>query len=121
MVDSIQVLLIVVITVLTVLLTFIGIEIYRILKELRQGIKKINEILDDAHTVSSSVAEPISEVSELFTGVKKGVGFIRHVAEFFKEEGGFRTKDKKETAEEHNSEGKKRFFVKSGRSLGKNA
>lgn len=119
MLDSIQILLIIVITVLTVLLTFIGVEIYQILKEFRRGLKKFNGILDDAHTVSSSVAEPVSEATELFHGLKKGVNFIKHVSTFFKEERHNHQESGKSDEDDETSESKRRFFNKGGKSLGK--
>lgn len=124
MLDSIQILLIVVISILTVLLTFIGVEIYQILKEFRRGLKKFNGIIEDAHTVSSSVAEPVSEARELFHGLKKGATFVKHISDFFKEEKGNRSESKKsddydEEEDNESSEPKKHFFNKKGKSLGK--
>lgn len=76
MIDPTQVLLIVVITVLTILLALIGIQVFFILREVQQSIKKMNKILDDAGSVSASIARPITALSESITGVSGLAGLV---------------------------------------------
>jgi len=87
MFDFIQVLLIIVISVLTVLLTVIAIVIFQILQVTKDGLKKVNKMLDDAGRITESVANPIVEASDFIIGLKKGVSFFKNLADIFKEEG----------------------------------
>ena len=80
MIDTVQILLTVVISVLTVLLTIIGIAVYQILKEFKKSVEKINLILDDSHRVSSAVAQPVEDVSEILHGIKGGVRLFKTLA-----------------------------------------
>jgi len=68
MINSMQILLIVVITALTIILTVIGIQIFYILKEVRRSFEKVNKILEDASQVSSSVVKPVTALSNALTG-----------------------------------------------------
>lgn len=127
MLDSIQILLTAVISVLTVLLTIIGLEVFQILKEFKRSLEKINKILDDTGRITESVAEPIEEASDFLIGLKKGISFLRNISRFFKDE----KKDKEvEKIEEKSSSAvkkedskdkKKRFFTKKGKILSKPA
>lgn len=70
----------VVVIVLTVLLTAVGIQVFFILRELQQSIKKTNKILDDAGLISESVAKPISAISNSLTGVSGIAGLLGWLA-----------------------------------------
>lgn len=76
MIDSAQVLLIVVVTTLTILLTFIGIQVFFILREVRRSIEKVNKILDDAGIMSESVVKPIASLSNSITGLSGITGLL---------------------------------------------
>lgn len=76
MIDNTQILLIAVVTVLTVLLTVIGVQVFFILKEIRRSIGKFNKMLDDAGTISESVARPIASLSSSITGVSGIAGLL---------------------------------------------
>lgn len=71
-----QILLIAVVITLTTVLTIAGIEVIRILKELRISIKTFNKVLEDSHTISSSIAKPVEEVSSFVMGIKSGANVI---------------------------------------------
>jgi len=71
-----QILLFVVVTVLTVLLTLSGVQVYYILKEFKQSVKKVNKILDDTEIMTSSVAKPIAGISGFITGIKSGADIL---------------------------------------------
>jgi len=62
MVDSTQILIVIVVVALTLLLSVIGIQVFFILREVQRSIQKMNEILDDAGTVSESIAKPIASL-----------------------------------------------------------
>lgn len=70
--DATQVLLIGVVTVLTILLVAIGVQVFFILKEFQQSIKKANKMLDDAGTISGSIAS----LSDKISGVSGIAGLL---------------------------------------------
>ncbi len=55
---------------LTAMLVILGIQIFYILKEFRETVKKINTVLDDTKTISQSFSQPVSWVSGLVMGLK---------------------------------------------------
>ena len=71
-----QILLLAVVITLTTVLTIAGIEVIRILKELRISIKTFNKVLEDSHTISSSIAKPVEGVSSFVMGLKSGADVI---------------------------------------------
>jgi len=75
--DAFQILLVVVVTSLTTLLVFVGIQVIHILRELRESTQKLNKILDDFGVVSESVAKPIAGVSGFLTGIQSGAKLIQ--------------------------------------------
>jgi hypothetical protein len=85
MTDPVQIILLVVIVVFTVLLVVLGIQVFYILKELRNSIIKVNKVLDDAGTISESVANPVSALSAFVTGIQSGnfVSTIKFFKKFF--------------------------------------
>lgn len=76
MMEPAQILLTVVVIVLTIILAAIGVQVYFILKEVRQSVRKMNKILDDAQEVSHSVAKPISSLSGSLMGISGMGGLI---------------------------------------------
>lgn len=93
MVDLSQVLLVIVITTLTLLLTFIGIQIVYILREVRRTIEKVNKMLDDAGMITESIAHPIAGLGGMIDGLKSGAKAIEAV-------GNFLSRKRKEKAQE---------------------
>ena len=77
--DSTQLLLTVVLTVTTILLVVVGIQLVFVLKELRGTLKKINEIIDNFEKVGVSVGNSFSEITGFVSGLKtifKVIDFI---------------------------------------------
>ncbi len=74
-----QILLIVVVSVLAVILAFIGIQVFYILREGRRSIEKVNKILDDAGDISESIAKPISSLSSSISGLSGITGLLNWV------------------------------------------
>lgn len=72
MIDPAQTVLIAVIAVLTILLLVLGVQVFFILKELRKTLGKANKVLDDAGVISESVSGPISNLSNMASGLKLG-------------------------------------------------
>lgn len=80
MIDSTQILLIIVIVVLTVLLSVIGVQVFFILREVQRSIQKMNKMLDDAGKISESIAKPITSLSNSITGVSGIAGLLGWLA-----------------------------------------
>lgn len=72
MIDPAQMTLFIVIIVLTILILVLGIQVFFILRELRQTINKANKVLDDTGVITESVSVPISNLSNMATGIKAG-------------------------------------------------
>lgn len=70
--DTAQLLLIIVVSVLTLLLVFLGIQVFFILRELRNTLSKANRVLDDAGVISSSISRPVESFSTVVSGLKLG-------------------------------------------------
>lgn len=94
MIDLSQVLLVIVITTLTILLAFIGIQIVYLLREVRRSIEKINKMLDDAGIITESIAQPIAGLGGMIEGLKSGVKAVEVIGNFLTK------KKKKEEANE---------------------
>lgn len=76
MVDLTQIILVMVVTAVTVILVIVGIQVFFILKEFRETIRKANKILDDFGTVSESVAKPIASAADILTGATGVTGLL---------------------------------------------
>lgn len=76
MTDMTQILLMVVITVLSILLTVVGIQVFLILKEVRESIRRLNKILGDAGEVSEAIAKPVASLSDTLTGFSGVTGIL---------------------------------------------
>jgi hypothetical protein len=70
MIDPVQIVLLIVILALTALLVVLGIQVFFILKELRQTITKTNRVLDNADAITENIEAPLSALSSLALGVK---------------------------------------------------
>lgn len=70
MIDSVQLVLLLVIVVLTILLVILGAQVFFILKELRRTISKTNKVLDNANAITENIEGPLSAVSSLVMGAK---------------------------------------------------
>lgn len=71
-----QILLVTVVMILTALLTAIGIQVYRILKETKKSVEKINKVLDDTGIITESVAKPVSSFSSSLTNFSGVAGIL---------------------------------------------
>ena len=76
MTDTMQLLLVGVITVLTIILSVIGIQIVYILKEFRRVIEKVNKILADAGRASEKMSDSLAEIAGITSGIKAVLGIF---------------------------------------------
>lgn len=68
-----EILLLVVIALLTANILFVGVYIVLVLKEVRQAVTKMNQILDSFSTISTAIANPVSSASGFFSAIVEGV------------------------------------------------
>ncbi|NMB56643.1 hypothetical protein GYA19_01745 [Candidatus Beckwithbacteria bacterium] len=80
MIDPMQVLFIVVVTVLIVFLALVGFQLFVFLKELRQTLKKVNNILEDVDVITSSVSTPVEKLAGLLESLQHGVGIFNFIS-----------------------------------------
>lgn len=72
MIDTAQIILLVVVVILTVLLVALGVQVFFILRELRRTVSKANKVLEDTGTITESVSKPLSSLSNLTSGLRVG-------------------------------------------------
>lgn len=84
--DSAQILLIIVVMILTAILTLVGVEVFFILRELRQTVEKTNKIIDDSGLITASIAKPIAGFSGFLLGLKDSAKMVKILAEHFGED-----------------------------------
>jgi len=71
-----QIIIIISLVAITTVIVVSGIWLVKLFKELNITLKKTNEILDDTHLITSSVAKPVSSISEFVMGFKNGFSFF---------------------------------------------
>ncbi len=83
MIDTVQAVLLFVIVLLTILFVVLGIQVFYILKDLRQTIQRTNNILEDVERVSEGVSDSISSVQGMFGGATT-IGSIASILSLFR-------------------------------------
>ncbi len=82
-----QILLIVVVSILTVILTIIGYQLYLILGELKNAFRKINKMLDNGLSISETISKSVTGVAGVVSGIKTGLS-VFNIFKKEKEENG---------------------------------
>lgn len=103
----IQLLLVAIVTTLTILVSMAAFQVFQILHEFRETLKKVNRILDNTQTLSESTARPITAVNNFFTEVK---GLVQETQEEIIES----TPDKVITPSQTKTSLRQRFFRRAG-------
>lgn len=70
MIDPVQAVLLFVIVLLTVLLMILGVQVFFILKNFRKTVDHLNNVLENTETITESVSQPASLVSDLITNTR---------------------------------------------------
>lgn len=70
MIDPVQAILLVVIILLSLLLLVLGVQVFFILKELRNTLFRATKVLENTESITESVSEPMSLLSGLFLSAK---------------------------------------------------
>lgn len=70
--DTVQILLITVVSLLSILLLVLGVQIFFILREVRNTIGRANKVLEDAGAISESISKPVESFSNILSSVNLG-------------------------------------------------
>lgn len=74
--DTTQILLTIVLTITTILLIVIGLQLIFILKDFRRILKRINNIIDQTEKIGTSFEQGFSELTGFLSGMKLIFRFI---------------------------------------------
>lgn len=77
---DLQTLLIIILIVLTINLVAVGIYLVLILKEFRETVRKANLVLDNVHDVTDAVANPITTVAGMISGLTQSVRAVKSIS-----------------------------------------
>ena len=72
MIDSVQLVLLFVIIILTILLVVLGVQVFFILREARRTLLKANRVLDTADTIADAVSGPLSSLGNISSLLSSG-------------------------------------------------
>ena len=75
--DAAQIILVVAVCVLTAILALVGFEVFLIFRELRKTVRKVNQIADDASSVSGAISHQITNLSEFVSSLKNTVDLAK--------------------------------------------
>lgn len=78
--DTAQILLTIVIVLLALILIALSVQVFFILREFRRTINKANKILDDTGIITESISNPLSNLSNLTSGLKIGSMIARFLS-----------------------------------------
>lgn len=81
MVDTSQILIVAAITVMTVILTVIGIQIIFILKDVRKLLSQTANIVTQIEKVGFNLTHGYGEIIGFVSGMKKMITVIDHISE----------------------------------------
>lgn len=68
MIDTVQAVLLFVIVLLTILFVVLGVQVFFILRDLRETLRRTNNILDDVENLSSNATNAFDSLSNMFGG-----------------------------------------------------
>ena len=83
MIDTVQAVLLFVIVLLTILFVVLGVQVFYILRDFRETLKRTNNILDGIETITEGISEPIASISNMF-GSASAIGTIAKVLSVFR-------------------------------------
>lgn len=74
--DPVQIVIISVITILTVILSLVGVQLLFILREIRKSVTTFNEMLDDTKSFTSKLTRSTESISGMLVGVKTAISLL---------------------------------------------
>lgn len=78
MIDTVQAVLLFVIVLLTILFVVLGVQVFFILKDFRETVKRTNNILEDVESISGGISEASTSFSS-FLGGASSIGLIAKI------------------------------------------
>lgn len=81
--DITQIVIVVSLLAVSTVIVVLGVYLVRLVKDITQTVQKTNQILDDTHSITTSIRKPLNSVSEFVMGFKNGVNVFNS---FFKKE-----------------------------------
>lgn len=72
MIDTVQLVLLLVIITLTILLVVLGIQVFHILKDIRKTLTKANHVLENAGSITDNISGPLESLSAITAGLRAG-------------------------------------------------
>ena len=81
--DLLQITIIIVLLVLTTVTVFVGIYFVFILKELRETVRKTNNVLDDVKGVTGAVSSPVATLAGIVSGLVDSLKTVKSVGSLF--------------------------------------
>lgn len=97
MTDNFPILFAVVLTILTVVLVAVGVQLFLVLKSFRQALEKVNSALDETEEKIKAISEPLQNLAGIAAGVKTGVKVFEGFAQFLNRK---KTESSKDIVEE---------------------
>jgi hypothetical protein len=82
--DITQIVIVISLIAVTGIIVACGVWLVALLKELKITVTKTNSILDDTKLITSSVATPVSSISDFVMGFKNGISVFNSL---FKKDG----------------------------------
>ena len=74
--DPVQLTIIAISFIITILIVFLGVQVWYILKEMRASLQKVNKMLEDAGKVSGTVSQGVSSMAGMLEGIKTGLSLF---------------------------------------------
>ena len=74
--DPVQLTIIAISFIITILIVFLGVQVWYILKEMRMGLQKVNKMLDDAGRVSGTVSQGVASMGGMLEGLRAGLSIF---------------------------------------------
>ena len=74
--ETAQIIIVAVITILTIVLSLVGIQIIFVLRELKQSLTRVNTILGDANRLTNKISHSTDSLSGLFVGLKTAFSLL---------------------------------------------
>jgi len=82
--DPLIVLMIVVVSMLTVLLVIVGVQVILILKEVRRVLSRVNSTIDTVDKVVGNISSPFAQMGGMIEGLKGGFKVVEAFVSWLK-------------------------------------
>ena len=77
--DAVQITIIAISFILTLLIVALGVQVWYILKELKNSLTKMNKMLDDGGKVTGAVSDGVENVGGFISGIKTGMSIFSSI------------------------------------------